>query len=664
MEAVPKRGKYLGALVEYLDGSKLRPGLVLRDHGRNLALLDLSGRERLVAPDLILVVHHNHPASPETFAEAAAAIDSERARLAKELDLNLLWEVVQEQPKGFSAEELAELFFGRRSTVAAAVMLEALLNDRLYFVRRHLEFIARSPEQVVRLRVQHEKERLRGESARRMRLFIRDALTGSVAHPPIEDQPLVEELRQFLANPSTRSRELETLLMQASPETGATETCFEILLRLGAIADCPRFTIVGNLPSRFSPESLAEAQAALPAVRPAVRDELVIAIDDKDTLEVDDALSCTALGNGSLRVRVHIALVSDFVAQGGPMDGEAAERATTVYLPEGAVRMLPDEISCCKGSLLAGQETPCLTTEITLGPAGELLQSSIYPASVTVGARLSYDEVDSFLAARNGDGRSDETATLRTLHAASVKLAERRRQAGAALVQRREPKVTVSDGKIEISVIDNQSPARQLVAEFMVLSNHVAARFAADARVPIIYRTQPGGGDLAPVRARLSLYPEYHAGVGLSPYAQLSSPIRRYADLVLQRQLIAALGDPNRRAYGAEELLRVLADSEAAEGERKELERRAKRYWILRYLDHLAEDCTFSATAWREGATAELLDFATRGTLQGAPFLENATRVAVRIGRVDPFRGTLVLQYAGLEGELGRHDKAVRPSPG
>jgi len=182
----------------------------------------------------------------------------------------------------------------------------------------------------------------------------------------------------------------------------------------------------------------------------------------------------------------------------------------------------------------------------------------------------------------------------------------------------------------------------------MVLSNYVAARWAADHRVPIIYRVQPGtGGEFATQRPRLSLHHEFHAGVGLNYYAQFSSPIRRYMDLVLQRQLLAALADPPSLAYQADELLAVLANAEAADAEGKELERRAKRYWILRYLERNALDRPLEATTLRDGASAELDAYAVRGSLHGAPHLSSQSRILVQIARVDPLRGWLTLDFLG-----------------
>ncbi|MBI3759945.1 MAG: RNB domain-containing ribonuclease, partial [Deltaproteobacteria bacterium] len=342
--------------------------------------------------------------------------------------------------------------------------------------------------------------------------------------------------------------------------------------------------------------------------------------------------------------RIHIALVADFVPRLGPMDKEAAARATTVYLPEATIRMLPDRVSSDAASLLAGHERHVLTTDVRLSPTGDIAGYSIYPSRIRIAARLSYDYCDALLAS---EADTAGAAGLRRMYDAALKLRDRRRAAGALVVHRREPKIKVHpDGEIDLTLIDSMSPSRQLVAELMVLSNYAAARWAAEKRVPIIYRVQPVmGGDYAAQRPRLSLHPEFHAGVGLDYYAQFSSPIRRYMDLVLQRQILAALAQPPSVAYQAEELLTVLANAEAAEADGKELERRAKRYWTLRYLERYALERPLEATVFRDGASAELDAYAVRGSLRGAPNLPSQSRIMVRIARVEPLRGWLGLDY-------------------
>jgi exoribonuclease-2 len=159
-------------------------------------------------------------------------------------------------------------------------------------------------------------------------------------------------------------------------------------------------------------------------------------------------------------------------------------------------------------------------------------------------------------------------------------------------------------------------------------------------------------GEFAGQRPRLSLYPEYHSGIGLDFYAQFSSPIRRYADLVLQRQLIAALSKPDHSVYSQEELLAVLAGAENAEADGRELERRAKRYWILRYLQRYGADREINAIVTREGVSAELIDYGVRGTLHGGPNLPTQSPIIVQIGRVDPLRGWLTMDYVRAESEV------------
>lgn len=641
--------KYLGTIVEYLDQGKLRPALVVRESDGRLGVIDASGREKAVARDLVLLRHPERRADSASLATVLAEIGTERAQLAAELDLDLLWEVVHEQNRPFTANELAELFFGNRSAAAAAVVLESLLNDRLYFTRRHMEFIARSADQVERLRVQQSRERLKSEGARRTRTLIKELLDGSPPPSEPEKAELVEQLTAYLKNPFTRRQEMDALLTQAMPDVSPAEIAVELLERLGVTLDTPRFALVGGLPSGFNEAVRREAAELVVPERSVVGDDLfAITIDDEETLEVDDALSCAVEDGGVLRVCVHIALTADFVPRGGAMDKEAAARAATVYLPETIVRMLPEEISCGRASLIAGEMRPVLTTDVRIGPDGELLSQSIYPGRMRIGARLDYRGADRMLAQAH-NGTSDPTLlAVRRLHEAALKLRERRRRAGAMMFHRREAKVRVRGGEIAIEIVDNASPSRNLVAEFMVLSNFVAARYAADHRLPIIYRVQPNeSGDLVMQRARLSLYPEYHAGIGLDCYAQLSSPLRRYADLVLQRQLVAALGETGLQLYDANELLLILANIENAEAEAKELERRAKRYWILRYLEREAMERPLGATLLRDGQSAELNDYAVRGSLHGAPPLPIEAQISVRIDRIDPLRGLLAMNYSG-----------------
>src|SRR5262249_26517594 len=149
-----------------------------------------------------------------------------------------------------------------------------------------------------------------------------------------------------------------------------------------------------------------------------------------------------------------------------------------------------------------------------------------------------------------------------------------------------------------IKKIDPKSPSRFIVSEMMILANGLSADFASVNALPVIYRTQEPREALAveqtPAvealaferlrktfkRSRLSLTPALHSGLGLAAYTQASSPIRRYADLVTQRQFTALLsGSPI--PHGREELLQILSSAEAAEQEIRTIEDRSTNYWLL-----------------------------------------------------------------------------------
>lgn len=639
--------KHFPHVVEFLDQGRLRPGLIVREQGEKIALLGPDGREKIVHRDLILLRHGERShVERANWSTAAAEISAEHDKLAAELDLKLLWEVVHEQGRSFAAEELAELFFGKRSTSASAVVLDALLNDRLYFSRRHLEFTAESAERVERLRIQQERARLKTETSRKLMAQLKTVLAGSAIDAG-DTAPLAEQLRAYLHNPATRSGELTALLTQAAGDLNPAETAYEVLERLGQAPDVPRFVCIGALPTSFSAAALAEAASVSAPDFPAADPIFTVTIDDEETVEIDDALSCQPLPGGGLRVQVHIALVAGWVPKDGAMDREAMARGSTVYLPEATVRMLPDAISCNSASLIAGLPRAALTTDIEFAADGTIVRDRIYPATIKVDARLNYDEADRLLSGA-APASEPAAAALGALCEMAERLRERRRLAGALLIARRETKVRVRDESIELSVIESSSKSRSMVAEFMVLANHLAARFASEQAIPIIYRVQPlAGAEVAAQHPRLSLFSGFHAGIGLPCYAQLSSPIRRYADLVLQRQLLAALSGQGQPIYQSDDLLAVLANAETADSEAKELERRAKRYWALRYLEQLPPDDVLVAMVLREGATAELADYAVRGTLRGAPNLPNQTRVRVRIASIDPLRGWLAMEYAG-----------------
>jgi exoribonuclease-2 len=280
---------------------------------------------------------------------------------------------------------------------------------------------------------------------------------------------------------------------------------------------------------------------------------------------------------------------------------------------------------------------------------------------VQVEERLDYDTADELLA--HGQGPTAEA--LRLLKDISERLALHRQARGAVSFRRPEWKIRVSPEAEEIAVklIVTDSPSRALVAEMMILTNHLLAQWAAENNVPIIYRTQappieplPENQDPAdPVLfiklrrfihpATLSLFPAQHWGLGLESYTQITSPLRRYGDLVLQRQIGAALAK-EPLPYNQEDLLKVLATVEATEKEMKRVEAAVTSHWALEYVSRLKDKSGLQGKVIGEAAggyRVELELCGAQGILLDERPHQIGEQVLVKVKSVKPREGVLRL---------------------
>jgi exoribonuclease-2 len=272
--------------------------------------------------------------------------------------------------------------------------------------------------------------------------------------------------------------------------------------------------------------------------------------------------------------------------------------------------------------------------------------------------RLAYEEVDERIHATDSG--------LTALYRIALRLREERESHGAINLRRRELKIRVrqkeSGDEIRITTIDANSASRILVSEMMVLLNRLAADFAATNSLPVIFRTQeprdPVSADpLLPEalafeklrrtfkRSRLSLTPGLHSGLGLSAYTQVSSPIRRYSDLVTQRQFTALLhGSPI--PHTREELLQVLAAAEGAELEIRSLEERSTSYWLLKYLAHEKMGAVLNSVVLDRKGTVELDEYYVRGRLPDLGTAEPGNTLQVTIDDIDPLKAEIRFRRA------------------
>jgi exoribonuclease-2 len=632
-----------GHIVEFLDSDQVRLGYVRKQERDRLRIVDPKGRNLTISEEHVFVTHRQIPESD--FPSAALQIGELVSQRRGELDVELLWQSLGGASREFDVKELAEIFFSHSTPDAMSAIFHALHEDTLYFKRRGARFVSKTPDQVSVERLSRERQREREESRDRLGGII-ERLLKRPSDPITPDAALViDRIHEWTRRHG--DAEVGGIIERLVGPQRAREAAYEILVRAGRIsAEADRFLAIAGIEGTFSP-GLVEAAARISPLsafddRTDYRMLPAITIDDDDTAEIDDALTVQEV-NGELIVGIHIANTSAFVEKDDALDLEAARRLSTIYLPASTVLMIPERVSKDLASLIAGEERPAFTVEARFDAQLNRLGYRVTLSALRVGERLSYEEADRRLEA-NDPG-------LTALKRVAAHLRESRAAQGAVTMRRPELKIRVYDDDIQVKRIDPNSPSRLLVSEMMILANALVADLAIIRGAPVIFRTQERrelpAGDTPEnealaferlrrtfKRSRLSLTPGPHAGLGLTAYTQASSPIRRFADLVTQRQLSALIqGRP--LVYGRDDLLRVLGAAEAAESEIRSLEERATHYWILEHLARRRMHDALPATVLDAGGAIELQDYYLRGKLSGGPFRPGET-IEVAIESIDP----------------------------
>ncbi|MBI5607756.1 MAG: RNB domain-containing ribonuclease [Deltaproteobacteria bacterium] len=327
-----------------------------------------------------------------------------------------------------------------------------------------------------------------------------------------------------------------------------------------------------------------------------VLDLPLVTIDNDCPHEVDDAVAVETIGDSAeLRATVAIAHPTLWFAADSAVDREALNRGSTFYHPRHTVPMLPQTLALQLASLCPGRLRPALVFSATVDAQGRLRDIQVRELLVQVRQAWSYGEVDRWLAL------AEPPPEVANLAAVAQRLEARRIADGAYLLYKPECEVVAVRGQpVRLRDSSQSGTARRIITELMILAGEVAATFARDRGVQLPFRHQarPKDAPLPPglytsasevfsvlrclSPAQTALQPKAHAVMGVAAYAQVTSPLRRYTDLLGHRQLTAALrGQPG---LAASELTDRVAQAEAAASLRRQWQRRAERYFKLVWL--------------------------------------------------------------------------------
>jgi exoribonuclease II len=606
-----------GTLVEFRrqgDSSAESPwqyrlGLLERPEGKkNWVVVDTKGQSHTIHPRQMTYViegeTYESKQLPEFLAEVESVYDPDSLAVA--------WEILLEDKQATTPTDMALLLFSDQSPPLCYVAHRLLSDDKLYFKQKGDVYEPRSESQVEELKHQIEKQTQRLQEQEAFQASLRQAVAGKDVDWQSCDRIYLQSLEKFATlgeSASTRSDAME--ILSALKRQGTPEAAFQLLVDLKLWSPHENLFLRR---SQISTEFSAQIQAAvadrlehMPPDPDPIRTDLthlkVYTIDDEGTREIDDGLSLETLDNGQQRLWIHIADPSRWIILGDELDQEAQRRSTTLYLPTGMIPMFPAELSTGPMSLVQGEICCALSFGVTLTDAGSIDSYEICPSQVRPTYRLTYEDVDEMLELA-------VQAELELLSLAKWSKCRQnwRRQQGAININLPESSIKVNGDQVQIEVL-NESEARILVAEMMILAGEVAAHYGEIHNLPLPFRGQPQP-ELPPeaeldqlpservracairgcmTRSEVGTTPARHASLGLGSYCQVTSPIRRYADLLAHFQIKAHLrGDP--LPFSDVELSPLIISATTTAQEATLIERQTNRYWCLEYLRQHADD--------------------------------------------------------------------------
>jgi exoribonuclease-2 len=513
------------------------------------------------------------------------------------------WILLLESAETVALADFADLVCGGTAPVQLVVCWLELVGPQQWFRFKQGEIQPRRAAELKPLRRERRLKQLAEQREQQWQQLLRARQPVQAEALPAEQQRRLEVLKQLAAG-ALELEQLDPPLRQSLTALHLGHDRGDLRHLLVDLGQWDRHHLVSmggtTWSLGFSAELEAEAARLLAlqdqelpgdAERRDLTGQRCVTIDDDDTRDIDDGLALERRPDGGLRLWIHVADPGRLVEPESSLDLEARRRGSSLYLASGNLPMFPLELTTGPFSLRAGVRSAAWSTWVDLDAEGDIADFGIVRSWVKPTFRLSYSDADDLI-----DLAPPEEPDLADLD----QLLNRRRQwrigKGALLMDLPEGRIRSRDGQPVLEVSE-PSPSRAMVAEAMILAGAIAARFAVEHNLALPFRSQlpaelppkteldalpDGAVRFAAIKRCLSrglmgTQPAAHFSLGLPAYAQATSPIRRYGDLVVQRQIQAQLsGGTPLSEDGLQELLNSF-DGAVREG--IGISREDQRHW-------------------------------------------------------------------------------------
>lgn len=656
-----------GKIIEYIDQRSIILSCCIKDKVNKWQLLTISNHEVSIPPKRALLVSTlsmNTSKPREELINNLITIDKKRSEFASQVAVEELWELTYDEKETFPFSYLAQLSFGKNITDDhISAILRALFAEGTYFKLKDKFFVPNSPEKVDQIKKAREATRQREEEINEGAAFLKQ-----IMHKRgLEDLPIKNSVVDLLVQLAVYGKDAQNFKLgkEMFSRAGIKDTgkARGLLIKLGVWKedenlDLYRFKTRINFDEALLLEVAKIEKTDIETTgREDLRDLEVFTIDGASTKDFDDALSFQPHNEG-FSLGIHITDVNPYIHVDGPLDSEALNRASTIYLPERQISMLPTELSHDILSLKKGADRLALSLFADFDKDMELVNYRFLPTIIRVAQQYTYDEVNSIYK---------EHHLFSTLYQLAMALRKLREAQGALLIPLPEINFQFSNNAgIDVNLVPQDTPSRIIVSESMILYNRLAAKYASEIGLPMLYRGQEKPQERLPTDEFNYIYyvfqqrrklrpllidtaPLPHSGLGVDAYTNATSPLRRYTDMVVQRQLYTAVFN-KKPVYNEARLKEINMLTQQTLKDIFLIKRNRTRYWVLKYLSRRIHD-TFGAIVFQKLGYKYLIILKDLIFVSDIPAPENqelqpGQEINVVVKRANPLEDILALQPA------------------
>ncbi len=671
-----------GLVIEYLQNNQPVVAWIMEVQGVRVRALNINQREIKLAASRILP-WAGPGYSPSLSREEVVSLLKEhnRKRLEEQEQLRIIevWEMSQGEISQARVPWFAGLIWNDPGHDQTAALGRTMLQDRARFKFNPPCFEV-YPEDVVEVRL--EQERIAREKEKLVSIgrdlfkSLWETSKKQIPVPQIQDSETEEKLKNLLITRIKYPDDVHTQEVWTKVTTGLPQdpNLAFILARNWGIYSPHHNFLLEQADYVWGDSWTREHAEAISRIRNDFQDQLCepemqgfVSIDSETTRDIDDAFIVESTENG-FSLTLALACPALLWQPGSALDKAVAHRASSLYLPEGTSNMLPDILAEDLFSLVENQPRPSLIFTFAIDKSGALKQFGLKYSWVMVDSNLTYEYIEKSLQAEQSENLK-QALTLAKL------LRRNRLDMGALILEQSDPQIRLENVNSGVRVVmENKEVCRRaqlIVSEFMILANSTLARWALDNDVPLYFRTQDitlpmdysgvwsKPEDIYQVIRALGAtltetVPKPHRSIGAQCYAPITSPLRRYTDLINEMQVMSVLKEDSPCLSKAE-LDEMLPDINARTAAVSQVQKFRPRYWKLVYFKQNCKTETWQGIVVDNTGPFVVLNLPDQLMMVRAEheLFGGKTRLGqcfrLRLGRIDPLNNQISVLEAWEE---------------